>query len=223
MDGTGLLFKPLLGALPDSITATVVAYPTDRPLGYAELLPLAMAALPKDSEFAILAESFSGPLALMLAATNPAGLRGVVLCGTFVRSPLPRPLSWLAGWARPWWFGLKPRALARWLLLGRYCNDELRELFESALAQVKPSVLAARARAVVAANADDALRTCRVPILYLAANADRVVRPGSLQLIQRLCPQVAAITLSGPHLLLQAAPVDAAREIAAFVKRVSAR
>jgi pimeloyl-ACP methyl ester carboxylesterase len=118
---------------------------------------------------------------------------------------------------------LAPRAIARWLLLGRCQSSELRELFKSALVQVKPSVLAARARAVAGVDAADELRACPVPILYLAASNDHVVGPGNLQLIQRLNPQVDAITLSGPHLLLQAAPVEASRAIAAFVERISAR
>jgi len=40
MDGTGLLFEPLVKALPPSLTAHVVAYPTDQHLGYNELLQL---------------------------------------------------------------------------------------------------------------------------------------------------------------------------------------
>ena len=44
MDGTGRLFGPLLGALPDWLPARVVSYPLDEALGYAELLPLVEAA-----------------------------------------------------------------------------------------------------------------------------------------------------------------------------------
>jgi len=54
MDGTGQLFEPLLEALPQPWSAHVVSYPVDKPLGYAELLPLvAAAAGPADGELMI--------------------------------------------------------------------------------------------------------------------------------------------------------------------------
>ena len=93
MDGTGQLFGPLLRILPPGLEAAVVAYPPDRPCGYAELLPLVEAAVPDGGEFLILGESFSGPLALLLAASRPRGLRGVILCASpgdsYVRSIMP--------------------------------------------------------------------------------------------------------------------------------------
>lgn len=87
MDGTGRLFGPLLRALPSSLSPVVGAYPADRPYGYAELLPLVEAAAPAGAEYVVVGESFSGLLALMLAAQRPPGLRGIVLCESFVRSP----------------------------------------------------------------------------------------------------------------------------------------
>ena len=60
-----------------SLTAVAVSYPPDRPLGYDGLLPLvefAAAAAPGD--FVVVRESFSGPLALMLAARRPPGRAG---------------------------------------------------------------------------------------------------------------------------------------------------
>ena len=37
MDGTGDLFAPLLSALSPALRTIVIRYPSDRPLGYAEL------------------------------------------------------------------------------------------------------------------------------------------------------------------------------------------
>src|SRR5438477_10571709 len=88
MDGTGELFAPLLRALGDSMESSVLQYPADEPLGYAELLPRVRAEIPRRAPFVLLGESFSGPLALMLAAEAPAGLRGVILCASFATSPV---------------------------------------------------------------------------------------------------------------------------------------
>jgi hypothetical protein len=46
LDGTGLLFQPLVEALSKDIEPIVVSYPDDIPLGYGELLPLVDGALP---------------------------------------------------------------------------------------------------------------------------------------------------------------------------------
>jgi pimeloyl-ACP methyl ester carboxylesterase len=83
MDGTGELFAPLLHALGNSIESSVLRYPTAEPLGYSELLSRVRVELPKSDSFVLLGESFSGPLALMVAAEAPTGLRGVILCASF--------------------------------------------------------------------------------------------------------------------------------------------
>src|SRR5262245_11899688 len=96
-DGTGILFAPLLSALPPALQPLVVRYPPDQPLGYADLLPLVEEAVPASGDFLVLGESFSGPLALLLAARRPPGLRGVILCASFARNPLPGCTRWLRG------------------------------------------------------------------------------------------------------------------------------
>ena len=89
LDGTGLLFGPLVAALPAGLRAAVVRYPVDRSMGYAELAASAAEQLPQGERFVLVGESFGGPLAMILAAGRPAGLVGLVLCATFVTSPRP--------------------------------------------------------------------------------------------------------------------------------------
>ena len=57
-------------------------------------------AADEGGDFVVVGESFSGSLALMLATRRPVGLRGVVLCASFVRFPLPVPERW-RGAVRP--------------------------------------------------------------------------------------------------------------------------
>ena len=114
MDGTGRLFEPLLAALPTSLPATAIAYPPGEPLGYEGLLPLVMdAAAQAIGPFVVVGESFSGLLALMLAASRPPFPRGVVLCTSFVRFPLPMPERWRHT-VRPWMFRVQPLWLLSW-------------------------------------------------------------------------------------------------------------
>jgi pimeloyl-ACP methyl ester carboxylesterase len=178
--------------------------------------PLVEAAIPDGQEFVILGESFSGPLALQLAARQPPGLRGIILCASFARSPLPFFTRWFRRLIRPWWFRVIPRWLIRRELLGRFDQPALAHMVEAAIAGVHPAVLAARARAILDVDVSAQLQVCQVPILYLAAAEDRLVSRKSLAHIRRVQPRVEAVTLVSPHLLIQATPEDAARVIQAF-------
>lgn len=219
MDGSGLLFEPLLEALPSWIEPRVVAYPPREPLGYAELIRHVQAACPATEDFFVLAESFSGPLALMLAASQPRGLLGVVLCASFIRCPWSAPWRWLAALAPPICFRLAPWWPARRLLVGRQGSDRLHRLFERAAATVSADAMAARARAIAGVDVTAELRSCPLPLMYLMAREDQVVGPMCLDMIRREKPDVEVVELSGPHLLLQARPQEAAHAITQFVKR----
>jgi pimeloyl-ACP methyl ester carboxylesterase len=72
----------------------MVTYPTSGAHAYSDLLPVIEKAIADSTEFYVLGWSFSGPLALALAAKYPTQIRGVILCAAFVRPPLPA-LSWL--------------------------------------------------------------------------------------------------------------------------------
>ncbi len=95
LDGTGRLFAPLRRELGPHFDSMVVAYPADRLRNYDELSADVAKQLPS-SQFTLVAESFSGPVALKVAARNPPGLVAVVLCASFAACPRP----WLA-----WMFG----------------------------------------------------------------------------------------------------------------------
>src|SRR5262249_4043745 len=126
MDGTGLLFEPFVEALPSTLVPLVVSYPPRESLGYEDLLDLAVHALPSEGPFVLLGESFFGFLALMVVASRPPGLIAVVLCASFVRSPIPWFPRALAAIVRRSLFGLVPSFVETALLLGRDATPELR-------------------------------------------------------------------------------------------------
>ncbi len=69
LDGTGILFTPLVVALGNGRRVIVVTYPTsEKAQTYAKLHEVAGAALPPSGPLVLLGESFSGPLAISLAA-----------------------------------------------------------------------------------------------------------------------------------------------------------
>ena len=217
LDGTSELFAPFLREIPRNCAARVVNYPEERALNYAELLDHVTRHLNGTEPFILVAESFSGPLALQYAADNPECVLAVVLCASFVRSPLSRAARWMLRAMR---FRLPiTRSGVKYALVGEFGAPGLVTGVISAIRRVSPPVLAARLRALATVDCGSALINCRAPLLYLRASHDRLVGHRSLQEIQRLRPDTTVRRIAAPHLVLQSAPAAAWREIAEFLAR----
>jgi len=216
MDGTGMLFDGLIEALGPAHDARVIAYPADTPLGYDALESLVRRQLPSDVPFFLLAESFSGPIGIAIAADPPPNLQGLILCCTFAGSPLPA-LDWLGTGAVETLFRLTPEAIIAEILMGGFSTPSLRAALKRTLAAVKPRVLAQRATAALAVDRTVALRRITLPVLDLRAAHDRVVPAAAGHLIKACLPHARVRTLHAPHFLLQAQPAEAARAIDDFI------
>ncbi|MEO8670479.1 MAG: hypothetical protein ABI411_04125 [Tahibacter sp.] len=221
MVGTGDLFQPFVDALDARVAVQIIRYPMDPTLGYAALEQQVREALPCDRPYVLLAESFSGPIAVSIAASRPHGLCGLVLCCTFVRNPRP----WLAPFA-----GLieylpldsPSSTVANFLLYGNFSTHRLRALANRVFAAVPGPVLRARLRAVVAVDVLYHLAACAIPVLYLRATRDRLVPPSSAgDLIANAVPGAAIAHFDGPHGLLQVCPAPTAAAVVAFCKTLN--
>ncbi|MFT5181924.1 MAG: pimeloyl-ACP methyl ester carboxylesterase, partial [Alphaproteobacteria bacterium] len=95
LDGTGRLFTPLQKALDPNFQTLVFSYPPDDQLGYDGLCSKVERELP-ETPYVIVAESFSGPIALEIASRKPPGLQALVLSASFAENPRPW-LSFLLG------------------------------------------------------------------------------------------------------------------------------
>lgn len=219
MDGSGELFAPLIQALGSDLHTQVVRYPAQQPLGYAPLMDQVRQQLPLGRPFILLGESFSGPIAISLAADRPAGLRGLVLCCTFVRNPHPR-LAWLSGLLPLLSPRQAPRALLSQLLLGRFATPALNQALVDALAPLSSATLQARLRVVLDVDATGHLQRIQVPLLYLQAAEDRLVPADAARLIERYSGDFRCLRLEAPHCLLQARPHEAAQALEGFAKTV---
>ena len=220
MDGTGQLFAPFLAALGPEFRTRVVSYPVDQPLGYAELELLARAAIPARGPYVILGESFSGPIAVSIAASGAARLKGLILCCSFVRSPLRvlPGVGTLLGWLP---VTAAPVLLMEQMLLGRFSTPALRAALERTMAQVSAPAIRARMVAALSVDVSAELAALRLPMMYLRARHDRLVAPGASALASRLNPALQVVDLQAPHFLLQAAPQAAAQAVTDFVRGLS--
>lgn len=223
LDGTGKLFARFQAELPDDIEARVVPFPAGRIAGYDELVSYVRAQLPAGRRFTLLGESFSGPLALRLAAEQPPGLVAVVLVATFHRRPAPR---WLAalGWLARLAFSRPPPAWAiRRALVGKDAPAALVDELRAAVGEVTPAVLAARVRAALAVDAAAALAACRAPLLYLGGSEDRILRRSLLRDMRQVQPALELRVLRAPHLVLQLEPLESAGIVSEFLARASGK
>ncbi len=222
MDGTGSLFAPFAAALGQEFRVQVMCYPATGELGYVELERHARERLPRDGPFVVLGESFSGPIAVTLAASGPPGLVGIVLCSTFVRNPRPA-FGWLRHFIGAFPVKLAPLRVLDVLLLGRFSTPALHSALAAAMSGVSAQALRSRLRAVLSTDVSAKLKAVKVPLLYLLATHDRVVPASSLRHIQDVLSTVRVEPIDAPHFLLQAAPAEAADVVARFMTSLQAR
>jgi pimeloyl-ACP methyl ester carboxylesterase len=220
LDGTGALFLPFTKVLPENLSPVIVSYPKELPLDYDDLEHYLVERIKAKEPFVILAESFSGPLALRLAAKKPPNLVAVILCATFVENPLPQMSSRASLTLIEKMIKLPfPRFLIQHLLMGKNASNKLIGTFREILKAVNPRVLATRVKSVLIVNAKQALADCPHPILYLCAAKDRIVSRQSLEQIRKIRPDVEVAWIDAPHFLLQCKPKQAAEAIQSFLKR----
>ncbi len=224
MDGAGELFADFVALLPSWIEPRIVSYPRDQKLSYAQLSPLVKSAFPSNQPFVILAESFSTPLAVTLAAETPDGLKGLVLCAGFVSPPRRDVLSRLAFVLAPalFAFGL-PSGVCRRYLVGDTAPERLVNTVRSTVSSVSSGVLAHRLRSVLSCNAERELRSVSVPLLYIFGTEDRLVSRASFQEIQHAKPDAQLTSIEAPHLIVQTNPREAVDAVARFLQMICSK
>jgi pimeloyl-[acyl-carrier protein] methyl ester esterase len=216
LDGTGKLFAAFVRALGAGVESRVVGYSPDEPLGYEELELQVRAQLPLDRPYVLLGESFSGPIAMRIAAGAPARLAGVILCGTFASNPYP----WLA-WARPFVFLLPIKSLPRWvrapLMWGSRNPRRAPGNAERAIAGVASAVVRRRIAAILGVDAIESVDRIAIPALVMYARSDRVIPYSATESLIAHLPGADVADIDGPHLLLQSCPEECAAAVLKFM------
>jgi pimeloyl-ACP methyl ester carboxylesterase len=219
LDGTGLAYRDLQSHLLP-FDSSVIPLAT-RSAGYVSDLQAARERLPATGPYVLVAESYSGPIGISIAAMHPPGLVGLVLSTTFLNCPRPylaqlRLLLKLLPPIRVPTFPFVP------LLLNGRSTPEARELLRIVLNQASPKAMLTRLNDVATVDVATDARSIEVPTLYLRASVDRVIPGSAGDTIQRHIPHASITELAGPHLLLQACPHEAAKRIAEFCTSVCA-
>lgn len=221
MHGDGELFSDFIKALPEDFASTTPLYPNDVCLSYADHLRAVEHSASEYGPFVMLAESFSTPIAIQLAATNQPNLKGLVISAGFATSPVRGVLRWIAPILVPVLSYVPVNKIgARVMVPGPAPPNSTSACMRAAIAAVKPKVLMHRVQSVLRCNVLEELRKVTVPILYLQARHDRLVNPICLEEMMRVKPEIEVMQLKGPHMLLQQMPQEAAEIVGEFVRRL---
>ena len=210
LDGSGLLLDRFQQSAPPTHHVTVLELPDDATAGYSELCDHFSETVASTGKCVIVAESFSGPLAVLLAQRHPDVVVHLVLVATFVASPAP----FVAGWV-PWSLLFRiplPSFVAHRFMLGA-CDNCMVNLLRKTQKTVSPDTLAHRLRAVLNVDVSGQLQQLTCPITYILPTDDKLVPQRCSHTISKIREDVIVKRVEGPHLVLQTHPEQAWKHI----------
>ncbi|MEM8917939.1 MAG: alpha/beta hydrolase [Pseudomonadota bacterium] len=216
LDGTAKLFAPLRSHLSD-IDMMEVSYPVTGKQDYRSLANHVERQLP-DEPATLLAESFSGPIGMELLLAPRANIKAVIFVASFL-SPPNFPLLLLAP-LLPLKLMLKlpfSAQFQRMLLLGTQADDQLVQMFESAVSGLPSATIRARLKAIRSLSPPSA--KVDVPALYIQAKDDFLVPKKKISDFKNSLPDLETAVVDGPHFILQANPKRCAKLISAFIDK----
>lgn len=212
MDGTGMLFEPLLNEIGD-LDTEVIRLPNTGAQDYSSLAEH-VARVIGDRECVLLAESYSGGIAEALVTNHNLNIRYIIFVASFLSSP-SRVLSRLAAVlplkalvAIPL---LAPIALKAFLL-GWSASPTSIALFRKAMAAVDSRVLSMRLRQI--AKYRRAGTTAEIGATYIRPEGDLLVSDRSREFTAAF-PNLRIVEVAGPHFVLQVEPEACAKAILA--------
>lgn len=218
LDGSADLRRDFADSLP--YDASTISYPTDKELSYQALSHFVGSKLPREEDFVLIAESFSGPVAARLGARQLNNLKAIVFVASFVKRPLPVPEQLLAFLDRAPLHSERMLRLARPFTFGRWGNGWLDAALLEEILELPESLIRFRLTQALTVDAMEKYRKIKTPMLYIRPKQDRVVwSPASVDM-EAANPNLSIETVKGPHFLLQARPDAAAKTVAEFVEHL---
>jgi pimeloyl-ACP methyl ester carboxylesterase len=217
LDGTGTLFDDFLAEVAPGWERIVVRYPPHLS-SYSDLVPFVRAAMPEWPRVILIAESFSTPVAIQIAASADGNLKGLVLCAGFAASPLRGFMRLLASILGPPIMKRRPsEAAVKSFLAGPDAQQRLVTAVREAVGSVPPQVLTDRLKEVLQCDVRAEIPKIYVPILCLRPTRDRLVGAACSKEILRLSREGSLVEIDGPHLILQRQPSRCVDAIVEFI------
>jgi pimeloyl-ACP methyl ester carboxylesterase len=217
LHGTDDLFTKLRSYLPDTLDCEWINLPTKGKQDYDKLRDWLDDELPRldDKKRILIAESFSGPLALMLASHRVDEIAGIVLAASFCDAPMNPGIALLP--LRPLFMVKPPRKALEHFLIGTDSSDadvaELTQIIQS----IPSSTLSKRIRAALELEEEDSPQLSGVPMLILQAQHDNLIPWEAQQRLEARYPKARVHWLEAPHMILQKHPKACLEKITEFL------
>jgi len=211
MDGTCKLLNNFHKEIGQYCRVLAISYPTDRVMDYAELTAYVSARLPR-GPFIVLGESFSGPIAIEIAATH-ANCAGLILVSTFAKAPAPR---FLLPFTRLFHPRLPLKYFTSLVLMSGQGSKSGQTTLRRTLKAIPARILQKRLGFVLKVDKIDRLRQVAAPILCLAGQRDRLVGMRHARRIAATAPHCQLVEMDAPHMLLETKAGEASALIHAF-------
>lgn len=203
LHGSTALYDAFIALAPPWARCMPVPLPT---LGDQSLDGLATtleAELRRLEGFVLVAESFSGPIAVRLAARLGQKMALLALCNPLVEMPIALPAG-LAASAATW------RGMPAWTAAAVLAGGD-RALGKAALDGIRAlpkKVLEARLASAFTATADEIAPLLAAPLLAVLGTRDRLVSPARTRALLKGVPFATVVELDAPHLVVQTKPAE---------------
>ena len=212
LDGTGLLFTPLLAALPQHIDVTIINYPCSEKQNYSELVDYVLPQLPQE-DYVLVGESFSGSVAYRIAIRESKYLKKIVFVASFLSNPRPLLLRIINFLPSKMIFLIPPpQIIVKHFLLGNSADYQAIKSFLDVLKVVSPDVLSFRLKEI--GRLKISTKSPDIKAYYIQATRDYLVTKESLKEFDQLFSDMKLFRVEGPHFILQSNPEECAMIIA---------
>lgn len=204
MDGTGVLFKPFTELAPPQFEVHEIQLLQEENVTYemqAERISKKI-----DGEVIIVAESYSGMIAIELLKMAEVNIKHVFFVASFLEAPshlsklgslMPTKLISITS---------RPSRLLYRFLFGRFATSKLSELFTLAMNSVDAKVLKYRLGQI--SKLSKHTDSYSVPCTYIRANQDNLVSTKAIKSFEYAFASVDIKFVDGTHFALQTNPVD---------------
>ncbi|MFN3229737.1 MAG: alpha/beta fold hydrolase [Asticcacaulis sp.] len=202
LDGTGKFFKEFTSEIACYADPVLISYPQDRLLSYQGLVDYVNTKLPIDDEYFIVAESFSGPIAISIASQHPKQLKCIILVATFASCPFPK-LSLLALNILPFFikFPVPKRVISFFLLNDQW--QEMAKTVQNTIRTISRDALLCRIRNVLTCDVTEKLQNISIPVLAIQAKQDRLIPDSCTNSMSKHLPNLRVKSIDAPHFVLQ--------------------
>jgi len=211
LDGSGAFFADLIKSLGNKTSVKVLNYPEDGPQAYDALATRLLTQLPQGQDYILLAESFGGPLAILLASKAAAKPKGLILAATFARSPFPWIGGLMAGMV-PGFLQTKPLPVIEATLLREGDHKLSWDIYQT-ISVLKPEILSARIKTVLSCDVRKPLGALDLPILYIQGAKDRLISAAHGLLMQKTARKLRIARIDTPHFALQYDTDETVRDV----------